>query len=65
MEDLTSETRQLVWLALSDFYADNELQASGLAYIQRIFAQSSCSQAEIKRINYEEVTPCCSETWGV
>ncbi|GAB3794766.1 hypothetical protein GCM10028819_09500 [Spirosoma humi] len=57
MEDFTSERRRLVWLALSDLYADNELQASDLAYIRRVFVQSDYSQAEIKRINYHEVAP--------
>lgn len=57
MEDLTSERRRLVWLALSDFYRVTQLQASDLAHIRNVFAQSGFSQAEIKRINYAEVAP--------
>lgn len=57
MDDLPSEHRQLVWLALSDFYLDTELQASDLRYIRSVFEQSGFSEAQIKHINYHEVAP--------
>ena len=57
MEDLTSDRRRLVWLALSDFYLDTELQNADLLYIRSVFEQSGYSQAQIKRINYDEVAP--------
>ena len=49
--------RQPVWLALSEFYLDTELQPADFARIRAVFAQSGYSEQEIRQIDYEEVGP--------
>lgn len=57
MEPVAIDRRKTVWLALSEFYLDTELQPTDFDRIKLIFAQSGYSIDEIKRINYEEVAP--------
>jgi hypothetical protein len=49
--------RKLVWLALAEFYLDTELQPADFRRIRAVFDQSGFSEAEIRRIDYEEVGP--------
>lgn len=49
--------RRPVWAALSEFYLDTELEAESLRAVADVFADSSFSLADIRRINYEEVAP--------
>lgn len=49
--------RKSIWLALSEFYLDNELNEADFKRIAEILKQSGCSLGELKRINYEEVAP--------
>jgi hypothetical protein len=49
--------RKPVWLALSEFYLDTELQPADFRRIRAIFDQSGYSAQEIRQIDYEEVGP--------
>jgi hypothetical protein len=49
--------REPVWLALSEFYLDTELQSADFRRIRAVFDQSGYSEREIRRIDYEEVGP--------
>ena len=49
--------RKPVWLALSEFYLDTELQPADLSRIRLVFDQSGYSEQEIRQIDYEEVGP--------
>ena len=49
--------REPVWLALSEFYLDTELQPTDFRRIRAVFDQSGYSAQEIRRIDYEEVGP--------
>ena len=57
MEPIEIERRKPVWLALSDFYLDTELQPADFAHIRQVFTQSGYSRQVIEQINYEEVAP--------
>lgn len=54
---LVIEERTPVWLALSEFYLDTELQESDLKYLAEIFLNSPYTLEEIKTINKYEVFP--------
>ncbi|MGI4736757.1 MAG: DUF7079 family protein [Janthinobacterium lividum] len=49
--------RKPVWLALSEFYLDTELQPADLQRIRAVFDQSGYSEQEIRQIDYDEVGP--------
>lgn len=49
--------RKPVWLALSEFYLDTELQPADFRRIRTVFDQSRYSAQEIRQIDYEEVGP--------
>lgn len=49
--------RQPVWLALSEFYLDTELQPADFTRIRAVFDQSGYSELEIRQIDYDEVGP--------
>ena len=59
MQTETSETdrRRPVWLALSELYLDNELQADDLERLANTLTQSSFSLAELRKIDLYEVFP--------
>jgi hypothetical protein len=50
-------SRQPVWLALSEFYLDTELQAADFIRVREVFDQSGYSELEIRQIDYDEVGP--------
>src|SRR5690606_7383951 len=49
-----------VWLVLSEFYLDTELNEADFKRIAKILKESSYSFKELKRMNYEEVAPVVS-----
>jgi hypothetical protein len=49
--------RKLVWLALSEFYLDTELQPADFRRIRAVFDQSGYFAQEIRQIDYAEVGP--------
>ena len=49
--------RQPVWLALSEFYLDTELQPADFKRIKAVFDQSGYAPQEIRQIDYDEVGP--------
>jgi len=51
------EHRKPVWIALSEFYLDVELQPEDFTRIRAVFDQSGYSQDEIRQIDYNEVGP--------
>ncbi len=51
------EERKPIWIALSDFYIDNELQDYDFKHIASKIRQSPYTFEEVKRINNEEVFP--------
>ncbi len=52
--------RKSVWLVLSEFYLDTELNDADFQRIAEILKESGYSFKELKRINYEEVAPVVS-----
>lgn len=52
--------RKPVWVALSEFYLDTELNNADFQRIAEILKESRYSFKELKRINYEEVAPVVS-----
>ncbi|WP_419870732.1 DUF7079 family protein [Chryseobacterium sp. CT-SW4] len=57
MKPINIEERKSVWIALSEFYLDTELQDCNFNYIAMVFSESSFSLEEIKNINKYEVFP--------
>jgi len=55
--EINIEERKPIWIALSDFYVDTELQDSDYKHIASIFKKSPYSLKEIKQIDKEEVFP--------
>lgn len=49
--------RKPVWLALSEFYLDTELQPADFRRIRAVFDQSGYSEQEIRQFDYDEVGP--------
>ena len=56
-EDL--DNRRPVWLAMSDFFLDTELQPEDHDRIAAVLARSPYSMEELRRILYREVYPAC------
>jgi len=54
---LNVNNRKPVWLALSKFYLDTELQEYDFESMAHVFSASPFSMAEIKQINKYEVFP--------
>lgn len=52
-----SKDREPIWIALSDFYVDNELSKTELDYIGDTFRESPYSLQEIRAIDRYEVFP--------
>jgi len=57
METAFLQTRQSIWLALSEFYLDTDLDDSDFVRIAAIFKQSGLSLDELKEIDLYEVFP--------
>ncbi|WP_292010546.1 hypothetical protein, partial [Chryseobacterium sp.] len=57
IKSINIEERKPIWIALSDFYLDTELQDSDFNYIANVFLNSSFTLEEIKHINKYEVFP--------
>jgi len=55
--EVNLEERKPIWIALSDFYIDNELQDYDFKSIALKIWESPYSIEEVKRINKEEVFP--------
>lgn len=51
------ERRKPVWLAISEFYLDTELDNDDLSRISNIFKESGYSINELKDIDFFEVSP--------
>lgn len=49
--------RKPVWIALSDFYLDTELQDSDFQYVAKTILESPYGFEEVKKINIYEVFP--------
>ena len=56
-ESINIKERKPVWIALSKFYLDTELQASDFNYIAQRIIESPYSFEEVKQINKYEVFP--------
>ncbi|KMQ65236.1 hypothetical protein ACM46_12505 [Chryseobacterium angstadtii] len=57
MKPINIKERTPIWIALSDFYLDTELQDSDFRYIARTILESPYTFEEIKNINIYEVFP--------
>jgi len=57
IKPLHIKERKPVWIALSDFYLDRELQDYNFQYIAKIILESPYTFEEIKIINMYEVFP--------
>ncbi|RYX80146.1 hypothetical protein EON73_05695 [bacterium] len=60
MEDEEIAQRKPVWVALSEFYLDTELDESDILRIANILKLSGFTIEELKLINYEELAPIVS-----
>ena len=60
MEDEEIARRKPVWIALSEFYLDTELDENDIQRIAKILKYSGYSIEELKLINYVEVAPLVS-----
>jgi len=56
-ETLNIEERKPIWIALSEFYLDVELQESDLSHIALMVFESPYSINKVKKINKYEVFP--------
>lgn len=56
----TIEERMRVWIPLSEFFLDTELDASQLDRIAGILAASTYSEAQLEEILRAEISPVCS-----
>lgn len=57
LKPLSIKERIPLWIALSDFYLDTELQDSDFRYIAKIILESPYTFEEVKTINTYEVFP--------
>ncbi|MCT2564291.1 DUF7079 family protein [Chryseobacterium herbae] len=57
LKTVNSKERTPVWIALSDFYLDTELQDSDFRYIAKTILESPYTFEEVKTINTYEVFP--------
>ena len=55
--DAVLERRRPVWLALSEFYLDTELDDADLLRIREVFVQSGYTPGEVRDIERKEVRP--------
>lgn len=58
---IITEERRLIWIALSEFYLDTELQKMDIVSIAHVFIESPFSLYEVKQINKYEVFPVLQE----
>lgn len=59
------ERRKPVWLAISEFYLDTELEAGDVVRIKKTFKNSGYSLYELKDIDFYEVKPILGmNLWG-
>lgn len=56
-EVLNIEERKPIWIALSDFYLDTELQEATFRYIATKIAESPYSFKKVKEIDKYEIFP--------
>jgi hypothetical protein len=56
-KEINIEARKPIWLALSEFYLDTELQEIDFKYITEKILESPYSLEEVKQINKYEVFP--------
>ncbi|MDP9959841.1 DUF7079 family protein [Chryseobacterium lathyri] len=56
-KSIHSKERKPVWIALSDFYLDTELQDFNFRYIAKTIIESPYTFEEVKTINMYEVFP--------
>lgn len=54
---INNKERQPIWIALSDFYLDTELQDFNFRYIAQTILESPYTFEEVKTINTYEVFP--------
>lgn len=54
---INSKERQPIWIALSDFYLDTELQDFNFQYIAKTILESPYTFEDVKKINIYEVFP--------
>jgi hypothetical protein len=57
MDQKEIERRKPVWLAISEFYLDTQLDQNDLDRITNIFKTSKYSITELKYIDFYEVAP--------
>ncbi|SFM97855.1 hypothetical protein SAMN05421594_0053 [Chryseobacterium oleae] len=57
LKPLNIKERKPVWIALSDFYLDTELQDSDFRYIAKTILESPYTFEEVKTINTYEIFP--------
>ncbi|KFF01597.1 DUF7079 family protein [Chryseobacterium luteum] len=57
IKPINIKERKPVWIALSDFYPDTELQDSDFRYIAKTIIESPYPFEEVKTINMYEVFP--------
>lgn len=57
MIKINVQKRQPIWIALSDFYLDTELQVHDFKHIAVIIKSSSYSLEDVKAIDKEEIFP--------
>jgi len=57
LKPLSIKERTPVWIALSDFYLDTELQDSDFRYIAKTILESPYTFEDVKTINTYEVFP--------
>ncbi|RRQ49980.1 hypothetical protein DZC72_05195 [Maribacter algicola] len=56
-QTINIEARKPVWIALSEFYLDTELEGMDYRHIARIIMESPYSIEEVKEINKYEIFP--------
>ncbi|KFF21870.1 hypothetical protein [Chryseobacterium sp. JM1] len=57
LKPLNIKERKPIWIALSDFYLDTELQDSDFRYIVKTILESPYTFEEVKTINTYEIFP--------
>jgi hypothetical protein len=60
-DDIKIEERKPIWIALSNFYLDTELQDSDFRHIALTILESPYSLEEVKEINKYEIFPVLQE----
>ncbi|UOQ54728.1 DUF7079 family protein [Hymenobacter cellulosivorans] len=60
------QRRKPVWIALSEFYLDTELERNDIARIRSVIVESGYSKQQVLAMNYNEVAPIViANTLGV